>query len=145
MSADRFAAYRGVREFPEGVRTAADAARAVGCEVGAICKSLVFRRADTGAPLLVIASGANRVDEAPLGVEKADAAFVREVTGAAIGGVPPFDHPQPIETLVDEDLMGYDEVWAAAGTPTHVFPIAPADLLARTGGRVARVALRRRP
>ena len=137
----RFAGFAGVREVPVGVRTAADAARAVGCEVGAICKSLVFRRAATGAPLLVIASGANRVDEAALGVEKADAAFVREVTGASIGGVPPFNHPRPLETVVDEDLLAYDEVWAAAGTPTHVFPIAPADLVARTGGRVARVGI----
>ena len=137
---DRFAAYAGVREFPEGVRTAADAARAVGCEVGAICKSLVFVRERDGAPLLVIASGANRVDEARLGLHKADAALVREVTGASIGGVPPFGHPAPLETLVDEDLLAYDEVWAAAGTPTHVFPIAPAALVERTGGRVARVA-----
>ena len=138
--ADRFAAFPGVREFPEGVRTAADAARAVGCEVGAICKSLVFVREADGAPLLVIASGANRVDEAALRVRKADAAFVREVTGAAIGGVPPFGHPAPLETLVDEDLLAYAEVWAAAGTPTHVFPIAPAQLVERTGGRVTRVA-----
>ena len=136
---DRFAAYAGVREFPEGVRTAADAARAVGCEVGAICKSLVFVRERDGAPLLVIASGANRVDEPRLGLRKADAALVREVTGASIGGVPPFGHPAPLETLVDEDLLAYDEVWAAAGTPTHVFPIAPAALVERTGGRVARV------
>lgn len=136
----RFAGFDDVREFPEGVRTAVDAARAVGCEVGAICKSLVFRRRDDGAPLLVIASGANRVDEAALGVAKADADFVREVTGAAIGGVPPFNHPRPIETVIDEDLLAYDEVWAAAGTPTHVFPIAPAVLVERTGGRVARVS-----
>ncbi|MGZ6643346.1 MAG: YbaK/EbsC family protein [Solirubrobacteraceae bacterium] len=134
-----FAGFDGVREFPAGTRTAADAARAIGCEVGAICKSLVFRRAADGAPLLVIASGANRVDERALEVGKADAAFVRKVTGAAIGGVPPFGHPQPIETVVDEDLLAYEEVWAAAGTPTHVFPIAPAELVARTGGRVARI------
>ena len=137
---DRFAAFPGAREFPEGVRTASDAARAVGCEVGAICKSLVFVRERDGAPLLVIASGANRVDEAALGVRKADAAHVREVTGAAIGGVPPYGHPAPLETLVDEDLLGYAEVWAAAGTPTHVFPVAPAELVRRTGARVTRVA-----
>jgi len=137
---ERFAAFAGVREFPEGVRTAADAARAVGCEVGAICKSLVFVRERDGAPLLVIASGANRVDEAALGVRRADPAFVRDVTGAAIGGVPPFGHPAPLETVVDEDLMAYAEVWAAAGTPTHVFPLAPTELVERTGGRVTRVA-----
>lgn len=136
-------AFAGVREFPQGVRTAADAAKAVGCEVGAICKSLVFVREDGGAALLVIASGANRVDEAALGVRKADAAFVREVTGAAIGGVPPFNHPRPLETVIDEDLLAYDEVWAAAGTPTHVFPIAPERLVERTGGRVGRVARER--
>jgi prolyl-tRNA editing enzyme YbaK/EbsC (Cys-tRNA(Pro) deacylase) len=132
------AAFDGAREFPAGTRTAADAAAAIGCEVGAICKSLVFRVGDE--PLLVIASGANRVDEERFGAVKADAAFVREQTGFAIGGVPPFGHVRAIETVVDEDLLGYETVWAAAGTPSSVFPIAPADLVARTGGRVARVA-----
>jgi prolyl-tRNA editing enzyme YbaK/EbsC (Cys-tRNA(Pro) deacylase) len=132
------ASFEGAREFPQGTRTAADAAAAIGCEVGAICKSLVFRVGD--APLLIIASGANRVDEARFGAEKADAAFVRERTGFAIGGVPPFGHVQAIETIVDEDLLAYATVWAAAGTPSSVFPIAPADLVARTGGRVARVS-----
>ena len=130
--------FEGVREFPQGTRTAADAAAAIGCEVGAICKSLVFRVAD--APLLIIASGANRVDEARFAVAKADAAFVREHTGFAIGGVPPYGHPRPIETVVDEDLLAFQTVWAAAGTPSSVFPLAPAELVARTGGRVARVA-----
>jgi prolyl-tRNA editing enzyme YbaK/EbsC (Cys-tRNA(Pro) deacylase) len=132
------AAFDGAREFPAGTRTAADAAAAIGCEVGAICKSLVFRVGDE--PLLVIASGANRVDEERFGAVKADAAFVREQTGFAIGGVPPFGHVRAIETVVDEDLLGYETVWAAAGTPSSVFPLAPADLVARTGGRVARVA-----
>ena len=135
MSAGTF---DGAREFPQGTRTAADAAAAIGCEVGAICKSLVFRRGDE--PLLVIASGYNRVDEERFGAEKADAAFVRERTGFAIGGVAPFGHVQAIETIVDEDLLAYTTVWAAAGTPSSVFPIAPADLVARTGGRVARVS-----
>jgi prolyl-tRNA editing enzyme YbaK/EbsC (Cys-tRNA(Pro) deacylase) len=130
--------FEGVREFPQGTRTAADAAAAIGCEVGAICKSLVFRVAE--APLLIIASGANRVDEARFAAAKADAAFVREHTGFAIGGVPPYAHARPIETIIDEDLLGYPTVWAAAGTPSSVFPIAPADLVARTGGRVERVA-----
>ena len=130
--------FEGVREFPQGTRTAADAAAAIGCEVGAICKSLVFRVAD--APLLIIASGANRVDEARFAAAKADAAFVREHTGFAIGGVPPYGHTRPIETIVDEDLLAYETVWAAAGTPSSVFPIAPADLVARTGGRVAPVS-----
>jgi prolyl-tRNA editing enzyme YbaK/EbsC (Cys-tRNA(Pro) deacylase) len=133
--------FAGAREFPEGTRTAADAAAAVGCDVAQIVKSLVFRR---GAdPVLVLCSGANTVDVEALGAEKADAAFVREVTGFAIGGVPPWGwrHP-PAEVLVDEDLMGHEQVWAAAGTPRSVFPVAPAELAARTGGRVARVSRR---
>ena len=134
MSAARF---DNAREFPAGTRTAADAAAAIGCEVGAICKSLVFRVGDD--PLLVIASGSNRVDEARFGAEKADAAFVREQTGYAIGGVPPFAHARAMDTVVDEDLLAYDVVWAAAGTPRAVFPIAPGALVEVSGGRVARV------
>ena len=130
--------FDGAREFPQGTRTAADAAAAIGCEVGAICKSLVFRVGDE--PLLVIASGANRVDEARFGAVKADAGFVRAHTGYAIGGVPPYGHPRALRTIVDEDLLGYETVWAAAGTPSSVFPIAPTDLVARTGGTVARVS-----
>jgi len=127
-----------VREFPEGTRTAPEAAAAVGCDVGQICKSLVFRVGDD--PLLVIASGANRVDEARFGATKADAAFVRETTGFAIGGVPPVGHARPIDTVVDEDLLRYDVVWAAAGTPRAVFAIAPRALVDVSGGRVARVS-----
>ena len=127
-----------IREYPEGARTAQDAAAAVGCAVGQICKSLVFRVGD--APMLVIASGSNRVDEARFGAAKADAAFVREQTGYAIGGVPPFAHANPMDTVIDEDLLGYDVVWAAAGTPRAVFPIAPAVLVRVSGGRVARVS-----
>jgi len=131
--------FEGVRDFPKGTRTAADAAAAIGCEVGQICKSLVFRRAgDDGAAVLVIASGANRVDEARLRVVKADADFVRAQTGYAIGGVPPFGHVREIDTVVDEDLLRFETVWAAAGTPSSVFPIAPADLVERTGARVQR-------
>jgi prolyl-tRNA editing enzyme YbaK/EbsC (Cys-tRNA(Pro) deacylase) len=131
--------FSGVREFPEGTRTAADAAAAIGCEVAQIVKSLVFRRGDEA--VLVLCSGANTVDEAPLSVAKADAAFVREVTGFAIGGVPPYGwRTAPAETVVDEDLLAHDVVWAAAGTPRSVFPLAPAELVQRTGGRVARVA-----
>ena len=126
-----------IREFPEGTRTAPEAAAAVGCEVGQICKSLVFRVGDD--PLLVIASGSNRVDEGRFGATKADAAFVREHTGYAIGGVPPFAHARAMDTVVDEDLLAYDVVWAAAGTPRAVFPIAPGALVEVSGGRVARV------
>jgi prolyl-tRNA editing enzyme YbaK/EbsC (Cys-tRNA(Pro) deacylase) len=136
-----------VSTFPEGTRTAAEAAAAVGCDVGQIVKSLVFRRAG-GAALLVLASGRNRVDErkveALVGepVGKADAAFVRAATGFAIGGVPPAGHPEPLETLVDADLLDYDELWAAAGTPRTVFPVEPQELLALTGGRVGDIARR---
>ena len=130
--------FEGAREFPAGTRTASDAAAAVGCDVGAICKSLVFRVGDE--PLLVIASGANRVDEERFGAVKADAAFVREQTGFAIGGVPPYGHPRPLRTILDEDLLGYETVWAAAGTPTAVFPIAPDELVRRTCATVERVS-----
>ena len=136
---------RPVSTFPDGTRTAADAAAAIGCDVAQIVKSLVFRTRSGGA-LLVLTSGRNRVDEAKVGalvgepISKADAAFVREVTGFAIGGVPPAGHPAPIDTLVDRDLISLDELWAAAGTPQTVFPIAPDDLLRLTGGRVADVA-----
>lgn len=127
-----------VRAFPEGTHTAVQAAAAVGCEVGQICKSLVFRVGDR--PLLVVASGANRVDEARFGAAKADAGFVREQTGFAIGGVPPVGHVREIETVIDEDLLRYDVVWAAAGTPRDVFGIAPAALVAVSGGRVGPVS-----
>jgi prolyl-tRNA editing enzyme YbaK/EbsC (Cys-tRNA(Pro) deacylase) len=127
-----------IREFPEGTRTAHDAAAAVGCEVGQICKSLVFRVGDE--PLLVVASGSNRVDEARFGAVMADARWVRDQTGFAIGGVPPVGHARPIETVVDEDLLRYDVVWAAAGTPRAVFAIAPERLVAVSGARIARVS-----
>ncbi len=136
-----------VSTFPDGTRTAVDAAAAIGCSVGQIVKSLVFRRAG-GAPLLVVASGTNRVDEAKVAalvgepIGKADAAFVREETGFAIGGVPPAGHATPIETLVDEDLLRHAEIWAAAGTPRTVFPLTPQELVAMTGGRVVDVARR---
>lgn len=137
-----------VREFPEGTRTAVDAAAAVGCDVAQICKSLVFRLPAQDAGLLVITSGANRVDPARVAAvvgeepAKADAAFVRERTGFAIGGVPPVAHATAMRVLVDEDLLGFAEVWAAAGTPNHVFALTPAALVALTGGEVAAVAER---
>ena len=127
-------------------RTSAEAAAAVGCRVDQIAKSLVFRLSRSGAPLLVIASGANRVDEArvaalvgePLG--KADAEFVRTHTGFAIGGVAPLGHPAALTTLIDEHLLKWDPIWAAAGHPHTVFPLSPAELVRITGGRVAVVA-----
>jgi prolyl-tRNA editing enzyme YbaK/EbsC (Cys-tRNA(Pro) deacylase) len=130
--------FQGVREFPEGTRTAQDAAAAIGCSVGQIVKSLVFVR--DAEPVLVLCSGANTVDAQRLGLAKADADLVRRATGFAIGGVPPYGHPAPLETLVDEDLMAYDEIWAAAGTPRSVFPLTPAELLERSGGSVGRVS-----
>jgi Cys-tRNA(Pro) deacylase len=128
--------------FPEGTRTAEDAARAVGVEVGQIVKSLVFLLDDHLVMALV--SGKNRLDEARLAetlggshVGRADADGVRRATGFAIGGVPPFGHPSVLPTAVDEDLLAYDVVWAAAGTPHDVFPIAPEDLVRLTSGVVA--------
>jgi len=131
-----------VRSFPAGTRTAGDAARAIGVEVGQIVKSLVFARPGSGRPLLALVSGANQADEELLAaaagepVARADADAVRAAAGASIGGVPPIGHPQPLETLIDADLLRYAVVWAAAGTPTDVFPIAPDDLVRVTGGRV---------
>ena len=131
-------------ELSESTRTANDAAAAVGCQVAQIVKSLVFRRGD--APLLILASGSNRVDEKLIAahlndtIAKADAGFVRATTGYAIGGVPPLGHATPIETLIDEDLLRFDTVWAAAGTPRSVFPIDPRELVRATGGRVLRIA-----
>ena len=126
-------------------RTAAEAASAVGCTVGQIVKSLVFRAGE--GPILVLASGANFVDEERLAalvgtpIKRARADFVRQYTGYAIGGVAPVGHPQPIRTFVDEDLLQYEEVWAAAGGPFTVFACSP-DFLASLGKvtRVRRVA-----
>lgn len=121
-----------VKEFPAGTRTAVDAARAVGCEVGQIVKSLVFIAA--GTPVVALVSGANRVDERRLAsiagepVLKADAETARSATGYSIGGVPPFGHATEVPVYMDRDLLGYEEVWAAAGRPDSVFEIAP-DLL----------------
>ena len=135
-----------VREFPEGTRTAADAARAVGTDVGQIVKSLIFRV--DGEVVVALVSGPNRLDEARLAaaaggtdVSRADADAVRAATGFPIGGVPPFGHRTPLPTFVDLDLLGYDEVWAAAGTPRHVFPLAPADLVRLAGATPAALAV----
>ena len=121
-------------------RTAQEAADAIGTSVGQIVKSLVFLAG--GAPVLALVSGSNRLDTERLAalsgavIGKADADSVRQATGYAIGGVPPTGFPRPIPTFVDRDLLQYDVVWAAAGTPRHVFPITPADLQRLTGGNV---------
>ncbi len=131
-----------VREFPDSTRTSAEAAAAIGCSVAQIAKSLVFRGSESGNAVLIIASGANRVDpakaEALLGesIKRADADFVREATGFAIGGVPPLGHDRPLVTLIDEDLLAFEEIWAAAGTPNAVFRLSPTDLSDLTGGRI---------
>jgi prolyl-tRNA editing enzyme YbaK/EbsC (Cys-tRNA(Pro) deacylase) len=130
-----------IRRFPEGTKTALDAARAVDAEVGQIVKSLVFI-AD-GEPLLALTSGANRADVRKLAaavgageVRRADADEARAATGFAIGGTPPFGFPGPVRVLMDPDLLAFDEVWAAAGTPDAVFPIAPEALRQAAGAEV---------
>ncbi|WP_299027845.1 YbaK/EbsC family protein [uncultured Thermanaerothrix sp.] len=134
-----------VRELMVSTRTAQEAAQAVGCSVGQIVKSLVFRGQRSGQAVLILTSGANRVDlplaAAQIGepLEKATADFVREVTGFAIGGVPPLGHVTPMATYMDEDLLQYPTVWAAAGTPNAIFPIAPADLQRVAQAQVIRV------
>jgi prolyl-tRNA editing enzyme YbaK/EbsC (Cys-tRNA(Pro) deacylase) len=131
-----------VRELPASTRTAAQAAQAVGCQLGQIVKSLVFRGAQSGQAVLVETSGANRVSEARLAeqvgesVHMASAEFVRQHTGFAIGGVPPLPHAQPLRTYIDRDLMGYPEVWAAAGTPQALFALTPLQLVELTRGEV---------
>jgi len=141
---DRYASGSRVVEFRQSARTAQQAAEAIGCELDQIVKSLVFRAADDSA-LLVLTAGGNRVDEKTIGatlggaVRMGDAVFVRAQTGYAIGGVPPFGHPRPLQTLIDEDLLAFDEIWAAGGTPNTVFPIQPARLLEITGARQTRV------
>jgi prolyl-tRNA editing enzyme YbaK/EbsC (Cys-tRNA(Pro) deacylase) len=121
-----------VRRFPDGTRTAVDAARAVGCELGQIVKSLVFVAA--GRPVVALVSGANRLDERRLGavagepVAKADAETARTATGYSIGGVPPFGHATEVAVFMDRDLLAYPVVWAAAGRPDSVFEIEPARL-----------------
>jgi prolyl-tRNA editing enzyme YbaK/EbsC (Cys-tRNA(Pro) deacylase) len=131
-----------VVELKSTTRTSAEAAQAVGCRVEQIAKSIVFQGKHTHRPILVIASGPNRVNEKrieefisePLG--KADADYVREKTGFVIGGVAPIGHLEKLEIFIDEDLLQYEEIWAAAGSPNAVFQLTPSDLIKMTGGRV---------
>jgi prolyl-tRNA editing enzyme YbaK/EbsC (Cys-tRNA(Pro) deacylase) len=131
-----------VHEFPEGTKTAEAAARAVGCQVGQIVKSLVF--VADGQPFVALTSGSNRADMSRLAealgvgvVRRASPEEAREATGFAIGGTPPFGYPRPVPVLLDRDLLGYDQLWAAAGTPQAVFPIGPDELLRASGAEPA--------
>jgi Cys-tRNA(Pro) deacylase len=134
-----------VRSFPEGTKTAADAAAAIGVEVGQIVKSLIF--AVDAEPVLAFVSGAHRLDEGRLAAaagghsaQRVHADGVRDVTGYPIGGVPPFGHRRTLRAFVDEDLLTYDEVWAAAGTWNDVFALTPVELVRTSGATVAPLA-----
>lgn len=130
-----------VRELPGSTRTAQEAADSIGCTVSQIAKSLVFKEKTTHRPVLVIASGSNRVDvkkihsSTGLRLGRADGKFVKERVGFAIGGVPPIGHLEPLETILDKDLKKYNTIWAAAGTPFAVFQLAPHDLGPLTEGK----------
>lgn len=134
-----------VVELPGSTRTAKEAAQAIGCEVAQIVKSIVFCTRETRRPVLVVASGINRVNEKLIAervgeaIEKADADFVRERTGFVIGGVPPVGHAEPILTYIDRDLLQYGEIWAAAGTPHAVFRLTPQDLTRISAGEVVSI------
>lgn len=134
-----------VVEHAESTRTAQEAADRAGCELGQIVKSLIFKGKETGKPILVLTSGANRVDEKRISeyageaIGRADADFVRAVTGFAIGGVPPFGHVQNMETYFDEDFLQYETIWAAAGTPNAIFEVKTSDLQKMTDAKTARV------
>ncbi len=134
-----------VMEFPESTRTAQEAAEAVGCQVGQIVKSLIFQRQPSGQAILIAASGSNRVNEKQIKVllgekiVRADAEFVRQISGYPIGGVPPLAHDQKIETIIDQDLLQYEQVWAAAGTPNAVFRLSPQQLVRITNGRLEKI------
>jgi prolyl-tRNA editing enzyme YbaK/EbsC (Cys-tRNA(Pro) deacylase) len=136
-----------IREFDASTRSSADAAAAIGCAVAEIAKSLIFRAARSDRAVLVIASGVNRIDEAKVAavlgekIVKADAGFVRERTGFAIGGVAPIAHGGAVTVLIDADLLGFAEIWAAAGAPNAVFRLTPAELVRVTRGQVADVKL----
>jgi prolyl-tRNA editing enzyme YbaK/EbsC (Cys-tRNA(Pro) deacylase) len=134
-----------VIEYAESTRTSQEAADRAGCTLGQIAKSLIFRGRTTHKPILVVTSGLNRVNEKRVGeyagepIGRAEADFVRTVTGFAIGGVPPLGHSQPIETYIDEDLMQYATIWGAAGTPNAIFELTPVDLEKMTGGKIVPV------
>ena len=135
-----------VVELPQSTRTAQEAADAVGCQLGQIVKSLVFRGTETETPYLVLVSGSNRADLELVGelvdepVRMADADYVREQTGFGIGGVAPVGLQNPVRTIIDQDLLQYEGIWAAAGTPRSVFRLSPDNLLQITAGEVANIS-----
>lgn len=136
-----------VIEVPDSTRSAAEAAAVVGCSVGQIAKSLVFRGKTSDRAILAILSGEHRLDEKKLAtaigekVERPDADFVRARTGYAIGGVPPVGHAEPLLTLIDSGLLAHTEIWAAAGTPNALFKLSPQDLPRLTGGQVVELRI----
>ena len=132
-----------VVELSDSTRTALDAASAIGCDAAQIVKSLIFKTRMSQQPVLILASGPNRVNEKVIEILlgekilKADADFTREITGFAIGGIPPIGHKEPIQLIfIDEDLLKFEEIWAAAGTPNAVFNLKGKDLLEMTNGKV---------
>ena len=134
-----------VIEHTESTRTAQEAADRAGCQLGQIVKSLIFRGKTSGKPILVLTSGPNRVDEKRISeyagepIGKADADFVRAVTGFAIGGVPPLGHVELMETYLDEDFLQFQTIWAAAGTPKAIFELKTEDLQKMTNGKIVTV------
>jgi Cys-tRNA(Pro) deacylase len=134
-----------VKELSASTRTAQDAASAIGCEIAQIIKSLIFCTQETHKPVLVLASGVNRVNEKAIAthigekIAKADADFTRDTTGYAIGGIPPIGHKSEIKTLIDQDLLKYDELWAAAGTPHAVFCLNSSSLQKLTHGEILNI------
>jgi len=136
-----------VIEFAESTRTAQEAANQIGCQLGQIVKSLIFKGKSSNKGVLVLTSGSNRVNENKISqysgesIGRADPEFVRSLTGFAIGGVPPVGHAHPLETYIDEDLLQYFYVWAAAGSPNAVFKLPSSDLIRITNGKIVRVKL----
>lgn len=134
-----------VRQMTASTRTAEEAAAAAGCDVGQIVKSLVFRGKASGAPVLLLVSGANRVNEKRVGatlgeaLARPDAQYVRDITGFAIGGIPPLGHASRLATYIDQDLLAHEIVWAAAGTPESIFPVDPKALAIATGAKAIKV------
>lgn len=135
-----------VVEFETSTHTAADAATAIGCDVAQIAKSILFRAALSGKPVMVVASGRNRVDDKKIRtllgekIERASPEFVKEMTGFEVGGVPPVAHAQAVRVIIDQDLQQFKTLWAAGGTPNAVFEIGFDDLIRLTGGKVADIA-----